>query len=247
MNKKEPVQLNDLAIKARNLWKIFNTEEIKTTALKGVSLDIEKGNFVAIIGPSGSGKSTLLHLLAGIDKPTKEDNQVLEINRESILNRSENWLSEFRAKNIGFVLQFFGLLETLTILENIMIGAYFGNKRGKEIRIFAEEALESFGLINRANHYPSQLSGGEKQRVAIARAIVNKPSIIFADEPTGNLDSQNGAKILSLLKELKEKNKLTIVLVTHDHRVKEYANRIVELNDGEIIHDIRHKNKFLRY
>ena len=233
------VQRKNLAIKARNLWKIYNTEEIETTALEDISLDVEIGSFIAIIGPSGSGKSTLLHLLAGLDKPTKKDNQILEINKESILDRTENWLSEFRAKNIGFVLQFFGLLETLTALENVMIGAYFGNIKRKEMRISAERALDSFGLINKANHYPSQLSGGEKQRVAIARAIVNKPSIIFADEPTGNLDSKNGEEIFSLLKELNEKNKQTVILVTHDYRVKEFADRIIELNDGKIIKDFR--------
>jgi ABC-type lipoprotein export system ATPase subunit len=239
VNNKEHFLSSDIAIKAINLWKVYNSEQVSTVALRNISLEIEQGSFVAIIGPSGSGKSTLLHLLAGLDKPTKKEDQELIINEKSVLNRSENWLSEFRANNIGFILQFFGLLETLTALENVMMGAYFGNEKKKHLRQLAEEVLNDVGLSERVNHYSSQLSGGEKQRVAIARALVNKPSIIFADEPTGNLDSQSGTEILSLLKKLNEEYGLTIMLVSHDPKAREYVDRVLELVDGEIVSDTR--------
>ncbi|NHJ49450.1 MAG: ABC transporter ATP-binding protein [Asgard group archaeon] len=231
-------------MKTSNLWKIYNNEQISTTALKNISLDIEQGSIVAIVGPSGSGKSTLLHLLAGLDKPTIKGEQELIINNESLLNRSENWLAEFRASNIGFILQFFGLLDTLTALENVMIGAYFGKKGRKQMQQLAKEALIAVGLAERLNHFPSQLSGGEKQRVAIARALVNKPNIVFADEPTGNLDSQSGTEILSLLKRLNRDYGITVLVISHDPKVREYVDRVLELVDGEIVTDICTNEKF---
>ncbi|NHK31204.1 MAG: ABC transporter ATP-binding protein, partial [Asgard group archaeon] len=237
VNNKEQFSSSNIAIKAKNLWKVYNNEQVSTVALKNISLEIEQGSFVAIIGPSGSGKSTLIHLLAGLDRATQKEEQELEVNAKSILNRSENWLSEFRANNIGFVLQFFGLLETLTSLENVMMGAYFGNEKKKHLRQLAEEVLKSVGLSDKINHYPSQLSGGEKQRVAISRALVNKPSIVFADEPTGNLDSQSGTEILSLLKKLNEEYGITIMLVSHDPKARDYVDRVLEIVDGEIVSD----------
>ncbi|MFX1537329.1 MAG: ABC transporter ATP-binding protein [Promethearchaeota archaeon] len=183
-----------LAVHTINLSKIYGEGQARTEALRDVCLDIPKGSFVAIVGASGTGKSTLLHLLAGLDQPTPQENQILEVNGVSLLGRSENWLANFRAKHVGFVLQFFGLLPTLTALENSIIAAYFGGLASKERRELAEEALGAVGLSHRLDHFPSQLSGGEKQRVAIARAVVNKPDILFADEPTGNLDTENGTR-----------------------------------------------------
>ncbi|NHJ39381.1 MAG: ATP-binding cassette domain-containing protein, partial [Asgard group archaeon] len=146
VNNKEQFSDSNIAIKAKNICKVYNSEQVSTVALKNISLEIEQGSFVAIIGPSGSGKSTLIHLLAGLDRPTQKEGQELDVNTKSILNRSENWLSEFRANNIGFILQFFGLLETLTSLENVMMGAYFGNEKRKHLRQLAEEVLNAVGL-----------------------------------------------------------------------------------------------------
>ncbi len=225
-------------IDTKNLWKIYKSGKkesaVQTIALKDVSLNIKKGVFVAVVGASGSGKSTLLHLLAGLDRPTKKENQEIIINGKSLINRSENWLAKFRAENIGFVLQFFGLLPTLTALENVMMSVYFNGKKSKERRELAEVVLTDVGLEHRMNNYPNQLSGGELQRVAIARAIVNAPDIVFADEPTGNLDSKTGKEILNLLQELVKKKKITLILVTHDQRIYEYCDQVIILEDGEI-------------
>lgn len=223
-------------IDATNLSKIYSNG-YDTIALNKVNLAIFDKKFVAIYGSSGCGKSTLLHLLAGIDKVTKlkrTNNQKLEVNGVSLLDRSESFLAGFRASNIGFVLQFFGLLPTLTALENVMIAAYFGRKKGK--RNLAMDTLKAVGLKDRMHHYPNQLSGGQKQRVAIARALVNKPTILFADEPTGNLDSKSGEEILELLKKLNDEG-LTIVMVTHDKSVFDYATRRIQLQDGTIVSD----------
>ncbi len=225
-----------LAINAAHLTKIFNNGQ-QTVALDNVTISIEEGSFVAIVGASGSGKSTLLHLIAGIDRPTKVDGQILEVCGKSLLDRSESWLASFRAQNIGFVLQFFGLLATLTALENVMLASYFGgNKRGIRKKS-AEDILKSVGLDDRFHYFPNQLSGGQKQRVAIARALVNHPKILFADEPTGNLDTKNGKEIFDLLKELNKEIGLTIVIVSHDTTIFNYSNRTIEISDGLIIRD----------
>ncbi|MFX0086677.1 MAG: ABC transporter ATP-binding protein [Candidatus Hodarchaeota archaeon] len=225
-----------LAIRTMHLSKIFNNGQ-QTVALDDVTISIEEGSFVAIVGASGSGKSTLLHLIGGLDRPTKVDGQILEVCGQSLLDRSESWLASFRAQNIGFVLQFFGLLPTITVLENVMLASYFGgNKRG-ERKKSAEDILKSVDLDDRFNYFPNQLSGGQKQRVAIARALVNNPKILFADEPTGNLDTKNGQEIFDLLEKLNKDIGLTIVIVSHDTTIFNYSSRTIEISDGLIIRD----------
>ena len=229
-----PTLSPQMVIHALNLTKVFNGVQ-QTVALDSVSLSIEEGSFVAITGASGSGKSTLLHLLAGLDRPTKTDGQLLEVCGQSLLGRSESWLASFRARHTGFVLQFFGLLPTLTTLENVMLAGYFGGCKSRSSR--AKQLLSSIGLADRFNHYPSQLSGGQRQRAAIARALINKPKILFADEPTGNLDSKSGEEVFSLLQDLNQSSNITILLVSHDLRVQDFAGRVIELQDGSIIRD----------
>jgi len=231
---------DDIIIVARNLSKIYNNSHVETIALQNISLQISTGSFIAILGPSGSGKSTLLHLLAGLDQPSKEEGQLLELDDCPLLGKSESSLAEFRARNIGFVLQFFGLLPTLTVLENVMMAGYFGGIDGKVRRAKALEFLSLVGLEHRVNHLPSQLSGGQKQRVAIARALINSPKILFADEPTGNLDSTSGKEILELLKRLNVEQGITIIVVSHDPRVLDYCTEVIEIEDGHIT---SHKSK----
>ncbi|MGC9781354.1 MAG: ABC transporter ATP-binding protein [Candidatus Heimdallarchaeota archaeon] len=241
---KRRTQQNGVIIKARNLWKVYNSSDVKTIALKNVDLDILKETFTAIVGPSGSGKSTLLHVLAGLDQPTKKTDQYLEINNISLLNKTESALAKFRAENIGFVLQFFGLLPTLTALENVMMAGYFAGKKSQDRIALAKEKLVQVALEDRMNYFPSQLSGGQKQRVAIARALVNSPAVIFADEPTGNLDSKSGEEILNLLKELNEEKGITVVMVTHDPIAMNFAKQIIRIVDGEIVENgLNHQSK----
>ena len=243
-------------IDVSNLSKIYSSGEAKIIALEKASLKIEKGSFVVIVGPSGSGKSTLLHLLAGLDHPTLNEGKKqigiehpkLEVIGDSLLNRNENWLSKFRAEHIGFVLQFFGLLPTLTVLENVMMAGYFNKKNAKERLEQSKRILDQVGLSDRLDFYPNQLSGGQKQRVAIARALVNEPEIIFADEPTGNLDSKTGEDILKLLIKISEDRSRTVIIVTHDLEVAKYCDQIIEIFDGrivrnEMITDLPKKNK----
>ena len=241
--KKESSTINeDAIIIAQNLSKIYNNSHVQTIALQNVNLKIQQGSFVAILGPSGSGKSTLLHLLAGLDKPTKEENQILELDENTLLEKTESELAEFRAKNVGFVLQFFGLLPTLTVIENVMIAGYFGGIEGKERKAKALELLSLVGLDHRVDHLPSQLSGGQKQRVAIARALINSPKLLFADEPTGNLDSTSGKEILELLKKLNEEQGITIIIVSHDPRVLDYCTEVIEIEDGLITSHMSNSN-----
>lgn len=225
-----------LAIHGVHLSKIFNNGK-QTIALDDITISIEEGSFVAIVGASGSGKSTLLHLIAGLDRPTKVNGQILEVCGQSLLGRSESWLANFRARNIGFVLQFFGLLPTLTVLENVMIASYFGGDKRGERKKRAENVLKSVGLDDRFHYFPNQLSGGQKQRVAIARALVNHPRVLFADEPTGNLDTKSGKEVFDVLKMFNNEIGLTIVIVSHDNTVFNYSNRTIEISDGLIIKD----------
>lgn len=227
--------LDETVILAKNLSKVYRNSTVETIALNNVDLRINAGGFLAILGPSGSGKSTLLHLLAGLDQPTRKENQSLEINKFAILGKKESSLAEFRARNVGFVLQFFGLLPTLTALENVMMAGYFGGVDIKVRKQKAVELLSLVGLEERVNHLPSQLSGGQKQRVAIARALINSPKILFADEPTGNLDTKSGEEILELLKKLNKEHGLTIIVVSHDPRILDYCSEVIEIEDGTII------------
>ncbi len=234
-------------IEVDNINKIYNIGEAETIALNNVSLTVMKGSFVSIIGPSGSGKSTLIHLLAGLDHPSQNKDQKLEVLGKSLLGKSENYLAKFRSEHVGFILQFFGLLPTLTVLENVMIAGYFSKMAPKVRFKKSKEILLEIGLGDRLNHYPNQLSGGQMQRVAIARALVNEPELIFADEPTGNLDSKNGEEILKLLYKIAKEQNRTVIVVTHDPSVVIYSDQIIEIIDGKITrNEIINENKQIK-
>lgn len=207
---------------------------VEVEALKNINLKIKSGEFVAIIGPSGSGKSTLMHIIGVLDKPTSGS---VTLEDHNIANLSEEGLAALRNKHIGFVFQAFNLLPRTTALENVELPLVYSGVPGSERKARAEEALNIVGLVDRSGHTPSQLSGGQQQRVAIARALITKPSLILADEPTGNLDSKAGREILNLLKDLNKKGN-TIVMVTHELEIAQEASRIIQMKDGEIISDL---------
>ena len=216
-------------IEVKNLCKVYGSGEAKVEALKDINLEIEQGEFVAIVGPSGSGKSTLLHLLGGVDKPTSGE---VIIKGESVYKLKEEELSVLRRRKIGFVFQFFNLIPVLTAEENIEMPVLLdGNKIDKK---YMNELLKLLGLEERRNHHPSELSGGQQQRVSIGRALANKPSIILADEPTGNLDSKNSKEVLELLKYCAKKYNQTLILITHDVNIAKSADRVVTIEDGQI-------------
>lgn len=219
-------------IEVKNLNKVYGTGEAKVEALKDINLQIEQGEFVAIVGPSGSGKSTLLHLLGDVDKPTSGE---VIIKGESIYKLNEKALSILRRRKIGFVFQFFNLIPVLTAEENIEMPVLLdGGRIDKE---YLEDLLKLLGLENRRKHHPSELSGGQQQRVSIGRALANKPAVILADEPTGNLDSKNSKEILELLKYSVKKYKQTLILITHDINIAKAADRVITIEDGKIIAD----------
>ena len=219
-------------LKVENLAKTYGMGDNKVEALKGVNLSINKGEFVAIVGASGSGKSTLLHLLGGLDRPTS--GKVI-IDGESIYNYNEENLAIFRRRKIGFVFQFFNLIPVLDVEENIALPALLDND--KIDKAYLKEIIELLGLKERSTHLPSELSGGQQQRVSIGRALLNKPSIILADEPTGNLDSKNTKEVIELLKFSAKKYSQTLILITHDVNIASMADRIVTIQDGEILSD----------
>ncbi len=215
-------------IEVKSLYKSYMEDEVaKVQVLKGVNINIKQGEFVAILGPSGSGKSTFLNIIGGMDLPDK--GQII-IDTMDITKLNDNNLSDFRLHKIGFIFQFFNLIPMLTAKENISLPSEVKNKK-KDIE-YINMLIAKLGLKDRENHYPAQLSGGEQQRVAIARALVNKPRIILADEPTGNLDSKNSKAVIKLLKEISEEMKLTIILITHDKEIASYADRILNMMDG---------------
>ena len=219
-------------IEVKNLCKVYGSGEAKVDALKDINLEIEQGEFVAIVGPSGSGKSTLLHLLGGVDKPSSGE---VIIKGESIYKLKEKELSILRRRKIGFVFQFFNLIPVLTAEENIEMPVLLdGNKIDKK---YMDELLKLLGLETRRKHHPSELSGGQQQRVSIGRALANKPSVILADEPTGNLDSKNSKEILELLKYSAKKYNQTLILITHDINIAKAADRIITIEDGKITTD----------
>lgn len=227
-------------IRAENIIKKYRLGETILEALKGVSLTIYKGEFIVIIGPSGSGKSTLMHILGALDRPTSGR---IFIDKKNI-SALDSWhLSMLRRNKIGFVFQTFNLIPTLTALENVIIPTEPTNKDKIEVTKRAIKLLKDVGLSERLNHKPAELSGGERQRVAIARALINDPEIIFADEPTGNLDSNTGRKIIELLQELNKKEGKTIIIVTHDQSLLEFATREIFIRDGLIIRDIQNGRK----
>ncbi len=217
-------------IVAEGLEKSYTSGGRPLPVLRSIDLEIAPESFVSIVGPSGSGKTTLLGLLAGLDEPSA--GRVL-LDGEDIFALTEDGRAEFRAQRVGFVFQTFHLLPTLTALENVLVPLELrGESAG--IRVQAEELLRRVGLAERLDHYPAQLSGGEQQRVALARAFVNRPKILFVDEPTGNLDSETGASIVEMLEELNREARTTLVLVTHDLSLAERAHRMVRLVDGRI-------------
>ena len=217
-------------IKLENVYKIYKLEEVEVPAINGISLTINKGEFVALIGPSGSGKSTAMNLIGCLDTASKGDIFLDEFN---IAKLSESDLAQIRGKKIGFIFQVFNLINSLTALENVALPMTFQNISRKEKLDKARELLELVGLKDRMNHLPSQLSGGQRQRVAIARALVNEPEIILADEPTGNLDTKTGEEIMKVLVELNKKGK-TIILVTHNPELTKLTGKIIRLKDGKL-------------
>ncbi|WP_315115203.1 ABC transporter ATP-binding protein [uncultured Clostridium sp.] len=219
-------------LKVENLSKIYGKGSNKVEALKNVNLSVTKGEFVAIVGASGSGKSTLLHLLGGLDRPT---NGKVIIDGESIYNYKEEKLAIFRRRKIGFVFQFFNLIPVLDVEENIALPALLD--KDKIDKKYLGELIEILGLKDRKKHLPSELSGGQQQRVSIGRALLNKPSIILADEPTGNLDSKNSKEVIELLKFTARKYNQTLILITHDVNLASMADRIITIADGEITSD----------
>ncbi|MBP5479582.1 MAG: ABC transporter ATP-binding protein [Bacteroidaceae bacterium] len=218
-------------IRLENIKKSFATDQIETVALNGVSLEVNEGDFLAIMGPSGCGKSTLLNIMGLLDVPN-EGKYYLNNREMSTLN--ENDRTRLRRGTIGFVFQSFNLIDELNVEENIELPLTYLGTNKDERKTMVRELLRKLNMGHRATHFPQQLSGGQQQRVAIARAIISKPKIILADEPTGNLDSQNGKEVMELLKQLHEEG-TTIVMVTHSQRDALYADRIVNLLDGQII------------
>ncbi|HDQ59855.1 MAG TPA: ABC transporter ATP-binding protein [Candidatus Woesearchaeota archaeon] len=238
--------MENAILELEDAWKIYTIgEDLKVPAIKGVSIQINKGQFISIMGPSGSGKSTLLNLLGTLDIPTKGK---IFLKGKDISKLTENELAQVRGKTIGFVFQAFNLLSEFTAIENVMLPMMFQNIDPEDQKKKAMELLKKVGIADRAKHKPNELSGGQRQRVAIARALANDPEIILADEPTGNLDSRTGQQIMDLLVELHKKEGRTIIVVTHDPRIAQYTKNEEEflLEDGKFTKNNHHsKQKFL--
>lgn len=215
-------------IKAKNIHKSFDALEV----LKGVDIEIAKGEIVSIVGPSGAGKTTLLQMLGTLDRPDSGD---VEVNGVNFSKLSEKELAAFRNKHIGFIFQFHQLLPEFTALENVMIPALIARRDTKSVTARAKELIGYLGLSERMEHKPSELSGGEKQRVAVARALINSPSVILADEPSGSLDSKNRDELHKLLFDVREKFGLTLVIVTHDKELAALSDRVIEMKDGKMM------------
>ena len=225
---------NGAVVIARDVTRRYGAGETAVDALRGVSLDVDRGELVAVMGPSGSGKSTLMHILAGLDKPSSGD---VTISGETITSMGDTDLTKLRRRSIGFVFQFFNLLPMLTAEENVLLPLSIAGE--KPDRKWLDELMAKTGLRDRAKHRPSELSGGQQQRVAIARALVSKPSIVFADEPTGNLDSKTSGEILDLMRDTVDTFGQTTVMVTHEARAAATADRILFLADGLIVEERR--------
>jgi len=229
-------------IKLENVWKVHQLGKIELTVLKGINLEIAPGSFITIIGPSGSGKSTLLYIIGCLDAPSRGK---VFLDGEDVSELSQDDLAQIRSQKFGFVFQQFNLLSNLSALENVMVPMIFRGIPEQERKNRAKTLLFSLGLGKRISHRPSELSGGEQQRVAIARALSNNPEIILADEPTGNLDSVTGKQILEILTDLHQKEKKTIIVITHDPDIANYSKGIISIKDGQITNNQLAKKEIL--
>jgi putative ABC transport system ATP-binding protein len=228
--------MSDFVIEANELTKIYLMGDVQVQALRGVSLKIQRGSVTAIMGPSGSGKSTLMNILGCLDRPTSGE---YNLDGEKVATLNDNQLADIRNRKVGFIIQSFNLLPRSSALTNVELPLrYRAGSNGNRIQM-ARQALEAVGLGDRIGHHPNELSGGQQQRVAIARAIINQPSIIMADEPTGNLDSKSGEEIMELLLGLNHSLGTTLILVTHDPDVAQHAERIINLRDGQIVQEAK--------
>lgn len=225
-------------IRIEHLSKVFRTEEVETTALNDVSLHVKQGEFVAIMGPSGCGKSTLLNIIGLLDNPTSGN---YYFNGQEVGHLKEKQRTQVRKGNIGFVFQSFNLIDELNVYENVELPLIYLKKKASEKRDLVTSILDRMNISHRVKHFPQQLSGGQQQRVAIARAVVAGPKLILADEPTGNLDSKNGAEVMNLLTELNQEG-TTIVMVTHSQHDASYAHRVVHLFDGQIVTELENRD-----
>ena len=223
-------------IAVRDLAKTYSTGAVDVRAVRGVNLDIEAGEFVAVVGPSGSGKSTFMHILGCLDRPTRGS---YELEGRDVSRLTRDQLADIRNTKIGFVFQGFNLLARTSALENVELPLLYrgASVRGAERRRRALAMLDAVGLADRVDHMPNQLSGGQQQRVAIARALVNEPAILLADEPTGNLDSTTSREVLDLFRQLNAERGITVILITHDHEIAAHGNRIVQFHDGLVVRD----------
>ena len=220
-----------IMIHIKNLEKIYRTEEVETVALNNLSIDIKEGEFVAIMGPSGCGKSTLLNILGLLDD---QDEGSFVFNGIEVAKFNERKRADLRKRNIGFVFQSFNLIDELTVFENVELPLIYTGVKPADRKKRVEEVLDKMQIMHRRNHYPQQLSGGQQQRVAVARAVVNKPKLILADEPTGNLDSSNGNEVMQLLTDLNEQG-TTVIMVTHSEHDARYSHRIIRMLDGQTV------------
>ena len=221
-------------LEVRNLTKVYGTGENEVRALNDVSFDVEKGEFVAIIGPSGSGKSTLLHTLGGVDRPTSG---TVIMNGQNVYAQNEEQLAIFRRRQVGLIYQFYNLIPVLNVVENMTLPVLMDGRKVDKTRL--NELMQTLGLVGRENNLPNQLSGGQQQRVSIGRALMNAPAVVLADEPTGNLDSKNSREIVELLKMSNRKYGQTLILITHDENIALQADRILTIEDGRITKDDR--------
>lgn len=219
-------------LKVENLTKVYGKGENEVRALNGVSFSVEKGDFVAIIGPSGSGKSTLLHTLGGVDRPT--GGKVL-VNGQDVYSRSDEQIAVFRRREVGLIYQFYNLIPVLNVEENMSLPVLWDGRNVNRDRL--RELIRELDLVGREKHLPNQLSGGQQQRVSIGRALMNSPSIVLADEPTGNLDSKNSHEIVELLKRMNREYNQTLIMITHDESIALQARRIIAIEDGKIVRD----------
>lgn len=219
-------------LEVKDLSKIYGSGKNKVMALDHVSFSVEKGEFIAIVGSSGSGKSTLLHLIGGVDKPTSGE---VIVNGQNVYQKDENELAIFRRREVGLIYQFYNLIPILTVKENITLPVLLDNQKVNQDRL--DELLNILDLKSRENHLPRELSGGQQQRVSIGRALMNAPSLVLADEPTGNLDSKNSKEIIDLLKLTQKRYKQTLIMITHDERIAMQADRIIVIEDGKIKKD----------